>query len=88
MGRTLWKNEIPLHLVNPSLMFEIWEIDFVNPFPKRAKRIGEKYIIIAIKYLTKWDEAKPVESCTKETTDKFIYENIVTRFGISLNHNQ
>jgi hypothetical protein len=73
-----------LHSVNPSLPFEIWAIDFVSPFPKREKRSGEKYIITTVEYLTKWEEVEPVENCTKETTAKFIYENIVTRFGCPL----
>jgi len=75
---------MPLHLVNPSLPFEIWAIDFVDPFLKRAKRSRKKYIITAIEYSTKWAEAKPIENCTKETTAKFIYKNIVTRFGCPL----
>jgi hypothetical protein len=73
-----------LHSVNPSLPFEIWAIDFVGPFPRREKRSGEKYIITIVEYLTKWEEAEPVENCTKETTAKFIYENIVTRFDFPL----
>jgi hypothetical protein len=81
MGRPLWKNEIPLQSVNSSLPFEIWAIDFVRPFPQREKRIGAKYIITAVEYVTKWEEAEPVESCTKEVATKFIYENIITRFG-------
>jgi hypothetical protein len=54
IGRPLWKNEIPLHSVNPNLPFEIWAIDFVRPFPKRDKRMGGKYIITVVEYLTKW----------------------------------
>ena len=77
----MWKNEIPLHSVNLILPFEIWVIDFVGPFPKRVKRSGEKYIITTIKYLTKWEKEKPVENYTNETTTKFIYENILTKFG-------
>jgi hypothetical protein len=51
--RPLSKNEIHLHLINPSLPFEIWAIDFVGPFPRREKRSREKYIITGVKYLTK-----------------------------------
>jgi hypothetical protein len=81
MGQTLWKNEIPLHLVNRSLPFEIWAIDFIKPFLRKDKRSGSKYIITLIEYLTKWEEDEPVGNCTKETTTKFIYENIITIFG-------
>jgi hypothetical protein len=34
--------------------------------------------------LTKWVEEDLVESCTKEIEAKFIYENIITRFGCPL----
>ena len=70
--------------VNPSLTFETWAIDFVGPFPKQGKRIGARYIITAVEYVTKWAEAEPVPSCTKEVATKFIYENIITRFGCPL----
>ena len=39
------------------------------------------YIIIVTDYLTKWVEAKPVKDCSVATTTKFIFENILTRFG-------
>jgi hypothetical protein len=51
---------MPLPLVNPSLLFEIWAIDFIDPFLKRVKRIGAKYTITPIKYLTKWEEVEPI----------------------------
>jgi transposase InsO family protein len=35
-------------------------------------------------YFTKWDEVKMIESYTKETITKFIYENMVERFGCPL----
>jgi hypothetical protein len=74
---------MPLHSLNHSLPFEIWPINIVGQFPKRSKRIGVKYIITQLKYLTKWEEAELVENYTKETT-KFVYENIVTTFGCPL----
>ena len=75
---------MPLILVNPSLAFETWEIDFVGPFRKQGKRTGARYIITTVEYETKWVEAEPVPSCTKEVATKFIYENIITRFGCPL----
>ena len=71
-------------LVNPSLTFEIWAIDFIGPFPILAKRTRARYIITAVEYVTKWAEAKPVDICSSEIAAKFIYENIITRFGCPL----
>ena len=71
--------------VNPSLTFEIWDIDFIGPFPVPARRIGARYIKIAVEYVTKWAEAEPIETCSSEVAAKFIYENVITRFGCPLN---
>ena len=38
LGRSLPSKEMPLILVNPSLTFEIWAIDFIGPFPIPTKR--------------------------------------------------
>ena len=75
---------MPLIPVNPSLTFETWAIYFVGPFHKQGKRTGVRYIIIVVEYVTKWAEVEPVPSCTKEVATKFIYENIITRFGCPL----
>ena len=53
-------------LVNPSLRFEIWAIDFIGPFPIPAKRTSARYIITAVEYVTKWAEAEPVDTCSSE----------------------
>ena len=68
------KSEMPLLPIIPSLTFETWDIDFIGPFPKQGKRIGARYIIIGVEYVTKWVEAKPVHSCKKEVAAKFIYQ--------------
>ena len=67
--------------VNPNLTFEIWAIDFIGPFPIPAKRIGARYIITAVEYVTKWEREEQVDTYSSEKAAKFIYENIITRFG-------
>ena len=84
LGRPLPSTEIPLISVNPSFTFEIWAIDFIGPFPIPAKRTGVRYIITAVEYVTKWEEYEPVDICSSEIATKFIYENIITRFGCPL----
>ena len=63
------------------MTFEIWAINFIGPFPTPAKRTGARYIITAVEYVTKWVEAELVDTCSNEIAAKFIYENIITRFG-------
>ena len=53
------------------MTFEIWTIDFIGPFP----------IITAVEYVTNWEKEKLVDTCSSEIAAKFIYENIITRFG-------
>ena len=56
----------------------------IGPFPIPAKRSGARYIIMTVEYVTKWAEAEPVDTCSSEVATKFIYENIITRFGCPL----
>jgi hypothetical protein len=84
LGRSLRRDEIPLVSINPSLPFKIWAIDFIGPFPKKGKRTSVRCITTTIKYLTKWAKAEPIKTCTKEVVAKFIYQNIITRFGCPL----
>ena len=75
---------MPLISVNLSLTFEIWAIDFIGPFPVPPRRIGAHYLITLVEYVTKWVEVEPVENCYNEVVAKFIYGNIITRFGCPL----
>ena len=55
-----------------------WErvrIDFVRPFPKTTS--GNKYIITAIDYFTRWPEARTVPAATSKEAAKFIYEELI-----------
>ena len=61
--------------------FDKWAIDFFRPINPPAKKSGARYIIIAMEYLTCWDEAQPVKYCSAATAAKFIFDNILTRFG-------
>ena len=76
---------MPLISINPSLTFEIWSINFIGPFPVPTKRIGVRYIITTVEYVTKWAEVAQVDTCSNEIAAKFIYGNIITRFGYPIN---
>ena len=40
------------------------------------------YIVVASEYLSKWAEAKAVKTDTAAHAAAFMYENIITRFGV------
>jgi len=84
MGRPLKQNHMPLIPINPSRTFEMWAIDFVGPFSIPGRRTGARYIITAVEYVTKWAEAEAVKTCLSEIAAKFIYENIIVRFGFPM----
>ncbi|GJZ98363.1 reverse transcriptase domain-containing protein [Tanacetum coccineum] len=48
-----------------------------------AKESGKvKFLIVAVDYFTKWIEAKPVTTITGNQVKKFVWDNIVCRFGL------
>jgi hypothetical protein len=54
-------------------------IDIKGPLP--PSKHGNRYIIVAMDYLTKWPEAKAVSDIKATTVAKFIYEDIICRHG-------
>lgn len=73
------KRNEPLHPIPVGEPFYHIGIDFVGPLPKTKD--GNRYIIVAMDYLTKWPEAKPVQEATAAETVKFVYEDIICRHG-------
>nr|GEZ54404.1 reverse transcriptase domain-containing protein [Tanacetum cinerariifolium] len=55
-------------------------IDIAGPFPEGPGKV--KNLIVAMDYFTKWIEAKPVATITGGQVKKFIWDNIVCRFGL------
>ncbi|CAL1412853.1 unnamed protein product [Linum trigynum] len=60
--------------------FAKWGIDLLGPFPTAP--LGKKYLIVAVDYFTKWIEAEPLETITSTRIQKFVFNNIMIRFGI------
>ena len=73
----------PQHELTPITApwpFYKWGIDIAGPFPVAAG--GVKYLIVAIDYFTKWIEAKAVATITGNQVKRFVWDNIVCRFGL------
>jgi len=71
----------PLHPVEPTpLPFERWGIDFVQDLtPGRAQNTN---IITAIDYATRWVVTRPTRSRSSEEALSFLFEEIISRFGV------
>jgi len=54
-------------------------VDVVGLLPITLK--GNRYIIVAVKYLSKWQEAKAVMEANALSISNFLYQNIICRFG-------
>ena len=68
--------------VNPIIVveiFDVWGIDFIGPFPSS---FVNKYILLAVDYVSKWVDAIPTRTNAAKVVVKFLRENIFTRFGM------
>ena len=55
-------------------------LDIVGYFPKAAG--NKRYLLVGTNYFTKWVEAEPLANIRDVDVKRFIWKNIVTRFGI------
>jgi hypothetical protein len=66
----------PLEVPPP---FARWHIDFIGILPTTEH--GNKWIIMAVDYNTNWPIARALKDATAPEIVKFLYEEIVMRFG-------
>ncbi|GJS66846.1 reverse transcriptase domain-containing protein [Tanacetum coccineum] len=66
--------------ITSSWPFYKWGIDIAGPFLEGLGKV--KFLIVAMDYFTKWIEAKPVATITGNQVKKFVWDNIVCRFGL------
>jgi hypothetical protein len=83
VGNPSRRDELPLQLVRALQKFEKWDVDFIGPINPPTNHSKARYIITAKNYLTIWAEAEEVQYCSTDKTDRFIFENVITRFGCS-----
>ncbi|KAG0755447.1 hypothetical protein G6F33_011500 [Rhizopus arrhizus] len=67
------------HFGQEATWSRMFAIDYVGPFPPSKK--GNKCIIVAIEYFTRWPVAKAVKTADSKTTVDFLYEEIFCQFG-------
>ncbi|XP_074560279.1 uncharacterized protein LOC141816393 [Curcuma longa] len=63
-----------------SCPFDQWSMDIVGPFPMGPGQ--KKFLLVSVDYFSKWVEAEPLARITEKNVLKFLWQNIVCRFGI------
>nr|GFB13215.1 reverse transcriptase domain-containing protein [Tanacetum cinerariifolium] len=58
-------------------VFDVWGFDFMGPFPSSKEN---KYILVAVDYLSKWVEAKALPTNDARVVVKFL-KSLFSRFG-------
>nr|GEV79237.1 reverse transcriptase domain-containing protein [Tanacetum cinerariifolium] len=78
-GKISQKDEMPQNSIQICEIFDVWGIDFMGPFPSSK---GNKYILGAVYYLSKWVEAKALPTNDARVVVKFL-KSLFSRFRTS-----
>ncbi|GJT09725.1 reverse transcriptase domain-containing protein [Tanacetum coccineum] len=76
-GKISYRDEMPQNAIQVCEIFDVWGIDFMGPFPSSR---GNKYILVAVDYLSKWVEAKALPTNDARVVVKFL-KSLFSRFG-------
>ncbi|XP_073019377.1 uncharacterized protein [Primulina eburnea] len=77
-GNISRRHELPLNRILVCELFDVWSIDFMGPFPVS---FGNKYILVAVDYVSKWLEAVACKTNDSRVVVQFLMKNIFSRFG-------
>ncbi|GJX41389.1 reverse transcriptase domain-containing protein [Tanacetum coccineum] len=76
-GKISQRDEMPQNSIQVCEIFDVWGIDFMGPFPSSK---GNKYILVAVDYLSKWVEAKALPTNDARVVVRFL-KALFARFG-------
>ncbi|GKD12924.1 reverse transcriptase domain-containing protein, partial [Tanacetum coccineum] len=60
-----------------DMIFDVWGIDFMGPFPSSR---GNRYILVAVDYVSKWIEVKELPTNDAQVVVKFL-KQLISKFG-------
>jgi ribosomal protein S17 len=72
--------EVAHPIVVPKMPFHMIGCDAVGPMDE--SKLGNKYILVAVDYLTKWPMAMAVPNINEVTTADFLYKQVVVNHGV------
>ncbi|GKC29050.1 reverse transcriptase domain-containing protein [Tanacetum coccineum] len=68
-GKISQRDEMPQNSIQLCEIFDVWGIDFMGPFLSSR---GNKYILVAVDYLSKWVKAKALPTNDARVVVKFL----------------
>nr|GFA62955.1 reverse transcriptase domain-containing protein [Tanacetum cinerariifolium] len=68
-GKISQKDEMPQNSIQICEIFDVWGINFMGQFPSSK---GNKYILVAVDYLSKWVKAKALPTNDARVVVKFL----------------
>ncbi|GKB73459.1 putative nucleotidyltransferase, ribonuclease H [Tanacetum coccineum] len=77
-GNISSRSEMPQNNIQVCDVFDIWGLDFMRPFPNSK---GNKYILVAVDYVSKWDKAQALPTNDARIVIKFL-RRLFVRFGV------
>ncbi|KAG7559384.1 Ribonuclease H-like superfamily [Arabidopsis thaliana x Arabidopsis arenosa] len=80
MGNITRRNEMPQTPILEVEVFDVWGIDFMGPF--NPSSYGNKYILVAVDYVSKWVEAIASPTNDHKVVLKLFKSIIFPRFGV------
>ena len=69
-----------LNPVSSTWPFTQWGLDILDPFPQATG--NRRFVLVAINYFTKWADAEALANIRGVDVKKFVWKNIITRFGV------
>nr|GFA24123.1 reverse transcriptase domain-containing protein [Tanacetum cinerariifolium] len=75
-GKISQRDDMPQNSIQVYEIFDVWGIDFMGPFSSSR---GNKYILVAVDYFSKWVEAKALPTNDAQVVCKFL-KSLFARF--------
>ena len=69
-----------LNPISCSWSFAQWGLDILGPFLQSTG--NRRFVLVAVNYFTKWAKAEALANIRDIDVKKFVWKNIVTRFGV------
>ena len=79
-ARTARRPAVLFTPVDCAWPFAQWGLDILGPLPPASGQ--RKYIIVGVDYFTRWVEAEPLATITESQVERFVWRNLITRFGL------